>query len=80
MTRSKYDFIVSQEFDDVVETIIVEEDEIAANEEMVALTNEMEEPHMTFETPVDAQLAFNNVYHRFADYFIRKDVGYGTNE
>ena len=28
MTRSKYDFIVSQEFDDVVETIIVEEDEI----------------------------------------------------
>ena len=72
MARSKYDFIVSQEFDDVVETIIVEEDEIAANEEMVALTNEMEEPHMAFETPVDAQLAFNNVYHRFADYFTTK--------
>lgn len=69
MARSKYDFIVSQEFDDVVETIIVEEDEIAANEEMIGLTNEMEEPHMAFETPVDAQFAFNNVYHRFSDYF-----------
>ena len=73
MARIKYDFIVSQEFDDVVETIIVEEDEIAANEEMVALTNEMEEPHMAFETPIDAQLAFNNVYHRFVDYFTTKE-------
>ena len=73
MARIKYDFIVSQEFDDVVKTIIVEEDEIAANEEMVALTNEMEEPHMAFETPVDVQLAFNNVYHRFADYFTTEE-------
>jgi len=73
MTRSKYDFIVSQEFDDVMETIIVEDDEIAANDEMVALTNEMEEPHMAFETPVDVQLAFNNVYHRFLDYYSTKE-------
>lgn len=66
--RSKYDYIVSQEFDDVLETIIVEDDEIAANDELVALTNEMEEPHMAFEIPVDKMLTFNNVHHRFLDY------------
>ena len=71
--RSKYDYIVSQEFDDVLETIIVEDDEIAANDEMVALTNEMEEPHMALEIPVDRMLMFNSVHHRFLDYFATKE-------
>lgn len=71
--HSKYDYIVSQEFDDVLETIIVKDDEIAANEEMVALTNEMEEPHMAFETPVDRMLTFDSVHHRFLDYFSTKE-------
>ena len=64
----KYDYITSQDFDDVLEVVIVEDDELAANPELEAIVNEMEEPHVAYSTPVDTLLHFNNVYWRFLDY------------
>jgi len=68
MSLRKYDYITSQEYDDVLEVIIVEDDEIAANPELEAITNEMEEPHVAYSTCVDTMLKFDNAYWRFLDY------------
>lgn len=68
MNIRKYDYITSQEYDEVLEVVIVEDDEIAANPDLEAIVNEMEEPHMAYSTPVDTMLHFDNVYSRFLDY------------
>jgi hypothetical protein len=69
MSLRKYDYITSQEYDEVLEVITVEDDEIAANPELEAITNEMEEPHVAYSTPVDSLLRHvDNSYWRFKDY------------
>ena len=69
MSLRKYDHITSQEYDDILEVVIVEDDEIAANPELVAIVNEMEEPHVAYSTCVDTMLyQFDNAYWRFLDY------------
>ena len=69
MSLRKYDHITSQEYDDILEVVIVEDDEIAANPELVAIVNEMEEPHVAYSTCVDIMLyQFDNAYWRFLDY------------
>jgi len=67
-------FIECTEHDDIGveymainESDIPEEDEIAADEESVAIVNEMEDPSQEL-TPVDVQMKWNSVFHRFLDY------------
>lgn len=47
---------------------VVDDDDIAANQELSALTQEMEEPS-TELNPVDKIISFNSSYHSFLDYF-----------
>ena len=58
--------------DDTAIDIIIDEDEIAANESLEQVTNEMEYPHQEVILPVDTQLnlEFGKWQHlRFLDYF-----------
>ena len=64
-TFRRYEYITSQEYDDILEVVIVEDDEIAANPELVAIVNEMEEP--PYSTCVDTKL-HHNAYWCFLDY------------
>lgn len=68
-------FIECTEHDDIGieyvainESDIPEEDEIAADEESVSIVNEMENPSQELSTPVDVQMKWNSVFHRFLDY------------
>lgn len=66
----RYDLVESTEFDDVLVAVDVEDE---VDTELDAVVKEMEDPHMSYATPIDTQLEFGNVYHRFLDYFSTKD-------
>jgi len=59
--------------DDTAVDLIVDEDQIAAQEDLEAVTNEMEDPHYpSGMVPVDIELKleFSRYHHhRFLDYF-----------
>ena len=64
--------------DDEALDFVLEEDEIAAQEYLQEITNELEDPHYPSGTvPVDTQLnlEFTKMWnHKFLDYFLDSDI------